>query len=286
MKRLMSSQKYYAMDFAFFSTGGVYSFADRCEITKAAGYDAIQTVVWDGVAAAQTTELATVRERYELDLSGVYTVLDLSLGEHDERNSGLIGLIEKLPAGATLDLAIRSAGNNIPLSDPRGDARVVAWLKPALDVAMARGVDITLYTHLQFWLAKHDDAIRLCEAINHPALGLTFSSLQWYAGDGQNLRSILTRAMPWVRRVNLSGSRRSPLGFFNTATIEPLDSGELDNFAIAAWVARQGYRGYLGYNGWHEGGDPYVKLVRSLHAMKDIQRRISEHPHWAGHIDA
>ena len=97
---------------------------------------------------------------------------------------------------------------------------------------------------------------------------------------------MLGRALPWLRRVNLSGSRRSPLGFFNTVTIEPLDCGELDNFAVSALVARLGYRGYLGYNGWHEGGDPYVKLQRSLAAMKDIQRRISAHPHWAEHLHA
>ncbi|KAG1445245.1 hypothetical protein G6F57_017618 [Rhizopus arrhizus] len=203
-----------------------------------------------------------------------------------QRYGNVSGSRFQLPAGATLDLAVKSAGRDIPLSDPCGDERVLAWLRPALAVAQERGVDITLYTHLQFWLATHDDAIRLCEAMNSPSLGLTFSSLQWYAGDGRNLRSMLKRAMPWIRRVNLSGSRRSPLGFFNTATIEPLDSGELDNFAVAALVARLGYRGYLGYNGWHEGGDPYVKLVRSLAAMKDIQRRIDAHPHWAGHLDA
>lgn len=282
----MNAQKYYAMDFAFFSSGGIYSFADRCEITRAAGYDAIQTVVWNGADADASLDLASVRTRFDLELSGVYTVLDLSLGEHDPRNRGLLDLIGALPPGATLDLAVKSAGSAVPMSDPRGDARVLAWLRPALRIARDRGVHITLYTHLQFWLATHADAIRLCEAMDSPELGLTFSSLQWYGGDGQNLRSTLGRAMPWLRRVNLSGSRRSPLGFFGTATIEPLDSGELDNFAISALLARLGYRGYLGYNGWHEGGDPYVKLVRSLEAMRDIQRRIHAHPHWAGHFDA
>lgn len=286
MTRHMTSQKYFAMDFAFFSSHGVYSFSDRCEITRAAGYDAIQTVVWDGADTARDHGLATVQQRFGLALSGVYTVLDLSLGEQDERNSGLLNLICQLPAGATLDLAIRSAGAGVGLSDPRGDARVIAWLRPALQVARDRGVEIALYTHLKFWMATHDDAIRVCEAMDTPGLGLTFSSLQWYAGDGKNLRPMLVRATPWLRRVNLSGSRRSPLGFFQTATIEPLDSGELDNFAVSALLARLGYRGYLGYNGWHEGGDPYVKLVRSLDALKDIQRRVAAHPHWAGHFDA
>lgn len=279
-------QKYYAMDFAFFNSAGVYSFADRCEITKAAGYDAIQAVIWDGTFWEEGLALSYVKARNSLDVSGVYTVLDLSLEEQDPRNSGLLRLIETLPPGTALEIAIRSAGHDIRRSDTDGDARVIAWLKQALAKAELRGVQIALYTHLEFWLETHGDAVRLCEKINHPNLGLTFSSLQWYAADGKDIYQLLKRAMPWIRRVNLSGSRRSPLGFFQVATIEPLDTGELDNFAIVAALTRLGYTGYLGYNGWHEGGDPFVKLSRSLTALKDIRRRVDMHPHWGAHLDA
>lgn len=280
------TQKYFAMDFAFFNSAGVYSFADRCEITKTACYDAIQTVIWDGMSWEEGLALSSVKSRYGLDVSGVYTVLDLSLGEQDPRNSGLLKLVETLPEGATLEIAVKSAGSGIPRSDSRGDDRVIRWLNHALAKAELHGVQISLYIHLQFWLETHGDAIRLCEAVNHPNLGLTFSSLQWYAADGRNLGPLLRRAMPWIRRVNLSGSRQSPLGFFQVATIEPLDTGELDNFAMVATLSRLGYTGYLGYNGWHEGGDPYVKLERSLRALKDIRRRVDEHPHWGAHLDA
>ncbi len=70
------------------------------------------------------------------------------------------------------------------------------------------------------------------------------------------------------------------------ATIEPLDSGELDNFAIVALLRRLGYAGMLGYLGWDEGGDAYNKLERSLLALKSMRKRAEEHPHWASHIDA
>lgn len=278
--------QYYAMDFAFFSSTGTYGFADRCEITRAAGYDAIQTVIWDGTQWERCQELATVKDRFGLTVSGVYTVLDLSLGEQNPRNSGLLRMIETMPEGSTVELAIKSAGSGIVNSDPRGDTRVIAWLSEALSIAERRRIQVSLYIHLQFWVEKHDDAIRLCEQINHPNLGLTFSSLQWYAADGQDIGGLLSRAVPWIRRANFSGSRRSPLGFFQVATIEPLDTGELDNFAIFARLTRLGYRGPLGYNGWHEGGDPFVKLERSLRVLKDMQRRVDANPHWGAHLDA
>lgn len=282
----MMTQKYYAMDFAFFSSMGVYSFADRCEITRAAGYDGIQTVIWDGRAWEQAKTLSTVKDRFGLEVSGVYTVLNLAAGEDDPSNRGLLTMIETMPEGSVVELAIKTAGAAVAPSDPRGDARVIAWLRTALAIAEKRDIQIALYIHLQFWVEKHGDAIRLCEAVDHPNLGLTFSSLQWYAADAQDLGPMLKRAMPFLKRANLSGSRRSPLGFFDVATIEPLDTGELDNFAVVALLTRLGYTGYLGYNGWHEGGDPYVKLDRSLRALKDIRRRVDQNPHWGSHVDA
>ncbi|PWW03377.1 sugar phosphate isomerase/epimerase [Hoeflea marina] len=281
------AQQYFSMDFAFYSSMGVYSFDDRCEITKATGYDAIHLTLWDGRDwTAHAQQIATVKKRFDLDIAGVYVVLDLSVGEADLRNSGIIKLIEAMPEGSTIDLAIKSAGTNFGRSDPKGDAAVMAWLNKALVVAAARRSRILIYTHIQFWAEKHGDALRLCEKINHPNLGLTFSALQWYMGEGRNLAPLLRRAMPFIKQANFSGSRRSPLGFFEVATIEPLDMGELDNFAVLALLTRLGYQGALGYNGWHEGGDTYNKLERSLHMLKDLVARLKAHPHWGSHIDA
>jgi hypothetical protein len=108
----------------------------------------------------------------------------------------------------------------------------------------------------------------------------------WYAVEGSGLGPLLTRAMPYLKQVNLSGSRRSPLGFGQVATIEPLDTGEMDNFAVVALLNRLGYTGMLGYLGWDEGGDAYHKLDRSLRALKDMRTRVERHPGWASHLDA
>lgn len=56
-----SMQKYFAMDFAFHNSMGVYSFEDRCEITRSAGYDGIHVTIWDGRNWAQGLQLARVK---------------------------------------------------------------------------------------------------------------------------------------------------------------------------------------------------------------------------------
>jgi sugar phosphate isomerase/epimerase len=279
-------QKYFAMDFAFYSSMGVYTFEDRCEITRAAGYDAMLLSVWDGRRWAQAEQLGGMKSRFGIDPAGVYVVLDLALGADDPRNSGILTMLETMPLGSTVQLAIRTAAPHLRPSDPAGDAPVRAWLGPALAIAGRRNIQVLLYNHLSFWSEKVGDAIRLCEQLAHPNLGIAFCGYHWYAVEGTGLAQLATRALPYLKQVNLSGSRRSPLGFGQVATIEPLDAGEMDNFALIALLHRLGYAGMLGYLGWDEGGDAYRKLARSLHALKDMRERAARHPRWASHIDA
>ncbi len=123
--------------------------------------------------------------------------------------------------------------------------------------------------------------MRLCRRLNHTQLGILFCGYHWYAVDGTNLTGILEAAAPYLKQANLSGSRRNPHGFGNIATIEPLDEGELDNFALLGQLKKIGFQGMIGFQGWSEGGDAYLKLSRSLRAFRDMERRLKAHPHWA-----
>jgi sugar phosphate isomerase/epimerase len=277
--------KYFAMDFAFYSSMGVYRFQDCCEISKAVGYDAMLLSIWDGRNWELAKELGTMKERFGIDAAGVYVVLNLAQRPDDPRNSGILTMMETMPLDSTVQLAIKTAAPQLRPSDPAGDDAVEAWLRQALDIAERRNLRILLYNHLSFWVEKLADAIRLCARLAHPNLGIVLCGYHWYAVEGTGLAPLVKQAMPYLKQVNLSGSRRSPLGFGQVATIEPLDTGEMDNFALVALLNRLGFDGMLGYLGWDEGGDPYIKLERSLRALKSMHERAERHPLWASHID-
>lgn len=279
------AQKYYAMDTGFYSSMGLYSFEDRCEITKEVGFDATYLSVWDGRRWKEVEQLHGVRERFGLEVAAVYVVLDLAKGVHADCNTGILEMLKAMPEGVNVELAIMHAGAGIQPSDPAGDDAVVNWLEQALLIAEARNINILLYTHYTHWCEKHDDALRICERINHKNLGIVFCGFHWYAADGQNLFKTLKHGLPFIKHVNLSGSRRSPLGWGRAATIETLDVGEMDNFTLIATLRRLGYTGYLGYQGWDENGDAFAKLTRSLTAMRGMVERAERHPHWARHIE-
>jgi sugar phosphate isomerase/epimerase len=271
----------YAMDFSFYNSLGIYSFETRCEMLKEIGYDATHMSIWHGERWQDAAKLSSVKEKYGLDVAGVYVVLDLSLGESHPRNQGILKLLETLEGCSTVELAIQSVGTHLRPSDPAGDEIAVKWLEKALKICEQRNINILLYTHLSFWVERHEDAVRLCRRLNHPNLGIVFCGFHWYAVDGTNLTGILKEVAPYLKQVNLSGSRRNPHGFGNVATIEPLDEGELDNFALLGQLKKIGFNGMIGFQGWSEGGDAYSKLSRSLKAFRDMERRLEAHPHWA-----
>ena len=276
--------KIYAMDFAFYNTLGTYDFAAQCEMVKEIGYDGIQRAIWDGTRRQEADVLATCKEKYGLDVAGIYIVLDLNFPEEHPHNKGILTLLENIEGCDKIDLAIRGAGKGIAPSSPLGDAPVTAWLLKALEICERRGIDLLLYTHIKFWMDQHSDAIRLCQQINHPNLGIVVTLPHWYGVDGKNTLGFLSSVYPYARKVHLSGSRRTPLGWSGIVTAQPLDSGELDCFAIVGTLKNMGYEGMFGYLGWDDGGDPYIKLKRSYDALRDMIKRADEHPHWTSHI--
>jgi len=276
------SHRHYAMDTYFYTPLGLYGFEDRAEITAEVGFDATYLSIWDDLQWQQVEQLHDVKRRFGIDVAATYVVLKL---DKPASVRGIFRAIEALPAGSTVELAIGSAGAVIPSGDPRGDDAVVTFLDELLPKAANRGIDIILYPHYGFWLASHVHALRLLERVDAPNFGLVFVGYHWFIVDQRDLVPIIRRAMPFIRQASLAGARRSPLGWAQMATIEPLDCGELDNFAIIAALKRAGFTGPIGAQGWDEAGDVYAKLERSLAALRSMEARAQAHPHWAAHVD-
>ena len=88
----------------------------------------------------------------------------------------------------------------------------------------------------------------------------------------------IEEAMPHLYCVNMCGTRRG--GSIAGCTIEPLDSGEMDNFALLGLLNRNGYTGRIGFQGYSIGGDVYAYLRRSLAVFRDMEDRLERHPNW------
>lgn len=268
------------MDVGFYSHIGAYPLAARCEMLAELGYAAVDLSVWSEPAWADLPILWTAAAASGLAVAAVYATVDLAAPHDSGENGRILGMIDGLPAGATVELSMRFDGDSPALSDPSGDDAAARFLDLALERAERSDVTILLYPHTFFWMQRVADAVRLCARYSSPRLGMVFPLFHWYAVDGVDLPGRLAAAAPYLRLVNTNGSRRLNGQYF-PVTIEPVGTGDFDNFAFLGMLRAIGYEGFLGIQSYGIGGDSYSHFRQSIAAVRDIEQRLDRAPHWA-----
>jgi sugar phosphate isomerase/epimerase len=253
----------HALDSFFYTSMGVYSFHSQCEMLADLGYDGITVSIWGGQPLTDLSLLPTVKARHGLNVAALYMVL------HEGRNDTLLQrIVEEVQGVELIELAVQTSIN--------GEDAIKRSIATLLPIAERRGLRIALYPHLRHITHSTSQVIALCEYFGHPRLGASFNGYHWFAGQEGKLEERLAAIRPWLMQVVLSGGALSPLGWGGVATMEPPDRGELDNYTIVAALDRIGYAGSIGLLGWDYGGDVYLKLRRSLIAMRGIDERLEK----------
>ena len=263
----------YAMDTCFYTSLGSYGLEARCEMLRELGYDGTYLTLFGEQGWNDLPRFVELAREHDLAVAGVWAGLDL--GKDNRRLLESAALLEGLPR---LELAISDSEHPDRRYAATDDDAARSLIDELLD-RLPAGVDVCLYIHINAWLERFDQAIELCSRIDDARVGVCFPAYHWFATDGKAAASLFEQAGPRLRSVNICGTRRPPNG--GVPTIEPLDDGELDNFALLGLLRRHDYRGMIGLQGYSVGGDVYGKLRRSLEAYRDLTRRLAEHPGWA-----
>jgi sugar phosphate isomerase/epimerase len=276
MRRALS-----AMDLWFSTSTGTYPFDVRCEMLAELGYDGIAPTLWTDEAWAVVPRLGEVRDRFGLDVTGVFAYLE---GPDDAEGCRRVErLLEELEGCRRVELGILSGGAGVPPSAPQGDDAVLPVLERLVAAAGRRSLALSLYPHQSWWLQRTADALRLAERLQHPSLWVVFSGYHWYAADGGDLGACLDAAASLLDSVSVAGASRPG----RPPAVTRLDEGELDNFALLGELRRVGYRGPLHVFGYGVGGDVYDGLRRSLVVLRDdIEERLDRHPDWRADTSA
>ena len=152
---------------------------------------------------------------------------------------------------------------------PDGERRAVEILRTLADMAHESGVKIALYPHINEWLEKVDDAVRLAEKVNRRNLGVSFNLFHWLRVEGaEGMEGLMEKAMPYLFYVTINGSS-------NEASIETLDKGEFDIYRFLKTLNELGYRGPVGLQGWGIKGDVEENLKRSMAAWQKLSAQIA-----------
>jgi sugar phosphate isomerase/epimerase len=233
---------------------GVLTIEDQVELAKRTGYA--------GVFMSGTKDmpkwLAAHRER-GLKFVGIYTGTDISKPA-PAFDPGLPEAIRQLKGSGTL-ITFTVNGKS-----PEGDERAVPLIRQVADMAAEAGLEVALYPHHGFHVARIEDALRVIDKVQRKNVGLVFNLCHWLrSGDEANLAARLKEAIPYTKMVSINGADHT--GDWDRL-IQPLDRGDFDVKAFVKTVRAAGFRGPIGLQCYNVKGDREENLKRSMAAWK------------------
>lgn len=258
----------HALDSFFYTSMGTYAFESQCEMLAEIGYNGITVAAWGGTPLTDLSLLPGVKVKHGLDVSALYLVL------HEGRNDEVVRrIVDSVEGTDLIELAIQTSMN--------GPSAILEAIEEVLKIAEKRQLKVALYPHAHHVTRTTSQVVQICERFDHSRLGASFNAYHWYANQEGDLEACLSAMKPWLMQVVTSGASLSPLGWGGLAHMEPIDRGELDNFALIAALERVGYNGSLGVLGWDYCGDVYLKLERCLLALREMEKRLVGRPRWS-----
>jgi sugar phosphate isomerase/epimerase len=270
------SHDLYGMDVGFYSSLGNYGLEARCAMLAELGYASTNLTLWSETAWRDLEDLSATAREHGLDVASINVTVDISASLHDSATTRVLDLIRAAEGLGTIELAL--VGEDLLPSD---DKAALSFMDAAIAAAEGSNSSLSLYPHAGYWLSRPSDAVRICEKLECPSLGVTFSSFHWYAySPTESLTDSLRAARRHLRLVNTCGSRQVSGQYF-PASIEPVGDGEFDTFAFFGMLHDVGYRGPIGILAYGLGGDAYAYFRRSRDAIRDVEQRLIAHPDWA-----
>lgn len=240
----------------------------QVKMLKELGYAGL--AYWDGNPERGNYGLANVL--CELDKNGLkiyplyYGVwLDEDKPKYDEGMKESIKLLKGRDGAIWLHIM----SERYKKSSPEGDERAVEIVREIADMAHEAGLRVALYPHVNDWLERVSDAVRVAEKVNRRNVGVTFNLFHWLRVEGQeNMEEVMKLAMPYLFAVTINGSSLE-------GTIETLDKGEFDVYKFLKELSELGYTGPIGLQGYGLKGDVRENLSRSMEAWRGFSARMA-----------
>jgi len=238
---------------------------DTAHQTAEAQAEMLAELGYDGIGYtgfANLPELLRQLDARDLRLFNIYTALRVNPdgSSYDE------GLEPALPLfdGRDVVLWLTLTSDHWEPSDTAGDEQAVEVLRALAGKAASAGVRIALYPHVNSWLERVEDGVRVAEKVARENVGTSFNLYHWLRTDDPvNLRAVMTKAMPHLYFVTINGTN-------NEGSIETLDRCSFDMRGFLATLKDLGYDGPIGLQGYGIGGDVHANLARSMGAWRTL----------------
>jgi sugar phosphate isomerase/epimerase len=206
-------------------------------------------------------DLLAAHQAHHLKVLGLYTGMNTS-DPHPSFDPGLPLAIRQLRGtGALITFTVNG-------HSPDGDDIAVPILRQVADLAADAGLKVAIYPHYGMHIARIEDALRICQKVNRPNLGIVFNLCHWLrSGDEANLLPRLRQALPSLLLVSINGADHE--GDWDRL-IQPLDRGAFDVQAFLRALQTAGYQGPIVLQCYNIPGDRQENLTRSMRAWRSF----------------
>lgn len=206
-----------------------------------------------------------------LRLFQITMTVDLTPGKpaYDPRFKEVLGLVK----GRKVQFCLLI--NGAKASDASADPRGVEVFREMSDVARESGAQLLLYPHVDNWIERVEDSIRVAEKVDRPNVGAMFNLCHWLRVDKQrDYARLLKQAMPRLWAISLNGADELDEKPGWDRYIQPLGQGSFDMARFLTTLKELGYRGPIGLQCYGIGGDTREHLARSMAAWKTLRERL------------
>jgi len=278
----------YAMDTCFgMGVPQVVSYSAKlqCYILEDLSYDGTYLTTWGDIDLEPLYILKQASADVDIPIVAVYAMLDISDTKLESGQSQIVSLINRLPAGCDLELAVLDSSQPEILSDPHRDTEVIRAITPVTEAMSNRSSDvysdsskmgrILLYPHFSFLLEKFSDVTRLATSIDSPLVGTVFCGIHWFIADQSSLPDQLEEGFQYLGAVNLSGLSKP--GEVGGVSVHSIDQGQMDNYGVIHILTKLDYTNRIGIQGFGVGGDVYKNLQRSRDALLEMCARAEKY---------
>jgi len=150
-------------------------------------------------------------------------------------------------------------------SDPSADPHAVEILREMSDLARASGSQLLLYPHVQNWIERIEDSIRVADKVNRDNVGVMFNVCHWLRVDkSRDYKALLKQALPRLWAVSINGADEFDEKPGWSHYIQPLGKGTFDIPAFLRTLRDLGYTGPVGLQCYGITGDAREHLAQSM----------------------
>jgi sugar phosphate isomerase/epimerase len=243
------------------------TFEEQAVMLKELGYDGVGHIWLD-----KLDERIKSLDAQGLKLYQITMEVKIAPGKpaYDPRFADVLKLVK----GRKVQFCLLVSGGKP--SDAAKDDRAVKVLREMSDLATDSGAQLLLYPHVNNWIERIEDSIRVAEKVDRPNVGVMFNLCHWLRVDkNRDYKPLLQKALPRLWAVSINGAdERDDKKKGWDRYIQPLDKGSFDLGKFLRTLNELGYKGPIGLQCYGIGGDTREHLARSMEAWKKLRENL------------